>query len=112
MTIELQIDPHGKFPASPNAILEACGLLPHWLLEGLQNGEPAKDALISRYQFYFGPMEGGKILPDGRYEYPDDPYLYPLVKVEHGDEIIYFYQYAIVGVINTQTGEQWITRMD
>ena len=112
MLINFEIDPLGKFPASPNAIMEAAGLLPHWLNEGVSKGEPAKDALISRYQFYMGPMTGGEIIANGSYRFPDDPDLYPIVKADLTEEVVYFYQHAIVGIVNKTTGEQFVTRMD
>lgn len=110
--VTLQIDPLGKFSSvPPQRLLEATGLLPMFLMQGLDKGEDAQTALTSRYQFYMGPLEGGRILPNGSFQYPGDPVLHPIVSCHLPDESIYFYQHAIVGVVKT-TGEQWLARMD
>jgi len=112
MSVKFDIDPLGKFPASPNSIMEATGILTYWLEQGIDLGESARDALVNRYHFYTGPMTGGEIDKTGLYIYQDDPKMAPLVRADLPTETVYFYQYGIVGIVNKATGDQFVTRMD
>ena len=104
-------DPHNKFlSATPDELLEACGLLPIWLANGEQPS--LKDRLIENYSFYMGEMKGGNLSPEGLYTYPGDEDLYPLVSFESDTEICYIFKHAIVGVFEKENGSIWVTRMD
>jgi hypothetical protein len=96
--------------ADPQAIVEACGLLPHFL-------QAADDARAvaqfqTRYQFGANWNDGpGKVQPDGTFVYPEDDDMAPYLVAElHGDRI-YIYPHALVSVV-LATGEQQHTRMD
>jgi len=113
INVPICIDPLQKFRNSnPQSLIMSLGVLPFWVMEGVAQGESAKDALINRYQYYSGPMTHGEIKPNGIYQYPGDEPLPPVGALHLENETVYFYQYAIVAVVNVETGEQWITRMD
>jgi hypothetical protein len=57
-------------------------------------------------------MTGGTVAPDGRYQYPGDPDLYPLAKYESNDEAMYQYAYDIIAVIDKATNQTtWVARI-
>ena len=98
--MQITIDPTGYFiGAIAGRIIESLGVLPFWLSEGLEEGETAEHALLSRYEFASGPMTGGTISEEGVYTHPEDLDLYPLAKVATETETIYFYEYAMVSIV-------------
>ena len=116
MTFQITIDPHTKFTHAPkDQTIGVCGILPHWAVSG--SGETMKDSLINNYQFYMGAFTGGTIDDTGIYSYPEDPDLYPMLKIDRLDgedlkEVCYIYEYAMVACKNIDTGDLWVTRMD
>jgi len=109
------LDPCGKFPRLTTDQAEnAAGILPYWAGLAYEYGNSMKKALMENYAYYWGEMKGGEVKDDGAYHYPGDPILYPLVKFWHDDipEVMYVYQHSIVAVVNAETGERWVTRMD
>lgn len=112
---ELAIDPNNKFPGVEQArILEACGLIPGWIMDWTLNHSedlPLKDYLDQTYGFGLYAMgEKTTIDPDGTYHYPEDPDLHPLISFTTPLGTLYMYQYAIVA-IPTEDG-LFVTRMD
>ena len=98
--MQITIDPTGYFiGAIAGRIIETIGVLPFWLSEGLEEGETAEHALLSRYEYANGAMTGGTIDKEGVYTYPSDPDLYPLAKVVTETGTIYFYEYAMVSIV-------------
>lgn len=106
-------DKHG-LDYDPERLIEACGLIPHWVVEYAMEGDRngIKDHLDKAYGFGLYHIEKGEIDKDGyTYRYPEDEPLKPLISMNLGDEgLLLMYQYAIVAI---PTPDGWfITRMD
>ena len=112
--IDVSFDPMGTHGIVTDELkqraLGACGMLYPWLIQGTQDS--MKDRLITAYPFYIGEMKGGTLNEDGSYQYPGDPDLHALVKFETDIELCFVFEYGMVGVINKDTKETWMTRMD
>lgn len=70
------------------------GRLPEMIAYSLGKPEtPLADSMVKSYGFNPPPMEGGTVLADGVYSYPEDPLLYPFAKcaTDRGDFFIYPY---------------------
>jgi len=63
------------------------------------------------YGFPIHEMDG-EITMSGVYEYPNDPPMPPLIAVKSQTEIMRQYEHAIVSIVNLDTNETFITRMD
>lgn len=109
---EMETDPCKHFQGvREEAILNAIGVLLPWAVNTHFYDSSAKEAFDKQYSFGLFPM-GGKIRDNGVFEYPGDPDMYPLVKLDRfGRETIFFYQHAIVAIKQTD-GTTFITRMD
>lgn len=92
-------DPNSAFPQARNAqLLEACGFIPGWIVE---NPELSfRDALDQNYAFAggFQPFDGPSLDAQGRFTYPGDPPLNPLLELTRGDEVLRQYQYGLVAL--------------
>lgn len=110
--ITMTIDPLQKYPqALVSDLLNLAGFLHNWIT--LKEPEQSmKNSLMANYPYYMGEIEGGKLLDDGTYTYPEDEPLYPALKYETSKEICYIYRHAIVACIDKETSNTWITRMD
>jgi hypothetical protein len=109
--IQIQTDPLNKYQEiSTYALLEACGIIPYWIAS-CDPKQSLKEVLLANYDYYSGEMTGGTLYPNGRYDYPEDPSLFPLVSFTKDSEVCFIYQYGMVG-ISTSNGETWVTRMD
>lgn len=105
------LDPLNKFPdILPTRLVESLGILPMWI--DSDDERTARQQFEAKYEFGVHEMRGGTIDENGVYQYPEDPPLYPLATMQHLDDIIHFYQYAIVGIVNQTTGETFMTRLD
>lgn len=108
--IRWMLDPLKQYDgAAPQAIVEACGLLPHFLQA--TDDARAVPQFKARYQFGANWNDGpGKVQPDGTFTYPEDDDMAPYLVAElHGDRI-YIYPHALVSVV-TKEGQHH-TRMD
>lgn len=111
MNLIVTTDPLKQYPhLIDEYILEMCGLLQIWLVEGEQ--PTLKERLLAGYAFYSGEMTGGQLTRDGVYTYPEDNPLFPLIKFETDEEICFVFAYGIVGIFNKIDDTTWITRMD
>jgi hypothetical protein len=90
---------------------EALGLLPYML--NADDPRPAREQFDASYGHGGGwqPMEGFKLLADGRIKYPGDPALKPIAMIRLRDETIFFYDCAWVA-IHQKDGSFEIARMD
>jgi hypothetical protein len=110
------IDPTGYHTAkgaTPDNLVEACGLLLGWALYATKNGLPIREHMESSYGFPLYQMEGGVVdTMSGAYTYPEDPTLMPILTCTGvNGEKVHVYQYAIVAFI-AEDGSTFITRMD
>lgn len=93
---------------------EYAGLIPYWFSN--TDHLTAKGVIDRGYAKSGGAFclwQGGHI--DGIGVYTNDagdPPLNPVVATSHGDELVYIYEYGLVGVLNVQTAEVSITRCD
>ena len=111
----LVLNPTGAFDhVSVVDLFEALGPLPQWLDEGLGAGEPAQEALISRYVYYTGEFnlpDEATFDQDGTFHYPEDDAQAPLATAQLTEETVHFYQHAFVAIIQ-KDGATFMTRMD
>jgi len=105
------------FNAPRDHIVEALGLIPHWVKEyNLSLASRAFDDLVewmtARYGFGELYKFNGEVLEDGSYRSPheDDEDLPWVGKMKTRDGDVYFYEYAITA-LPTPNG-YFITRMD
>lgn len=111
----LILDPGNHYGAQD--LKEPCGLLYPWVLDSLLS-DPEEvslaDGLSSRYAFFNG-WDGlnpkASVDPvSGRYDYPDDPPLYPYLRFNKDDEDLFIYPY---GIVIAKKDGKWVTsRMD
>lgn len=103
MNIELIIDPNNQL-SNNTGVMEACGLIPFWLLHPLTLDLSAQECLEKHYMFgcnwtMLGEREG-EITQEGVFCYPGDEDLHPILKVIRGEDIIYQYSFGIVSIIS------------
>ena len=112
MSIEITVDPLNKFyKHTQNEIMELCGIIPHFVVAKNYRHYRLKEALESQYGFPVYEIEEATISPEGVYSYPEDPDMYPLIKMTRDGETFYQYAYGIVAVIGSD-GTSYVTRMD
>jgi len=92
-------------------LAEACGLIPNWVMDYEYDDLNMKDMLQKYYPFGMFPIPKTTVSDSGVFSYPEDPDLYPLVKMSRGEEIIYQYQYGLVAIVQPD-GSAFCTRMD
>ena len=106
-----ELNPTGYFNDVPkDRIIEALGILVPWAMR--DPDEPVREVFDKMYSFGLFEMTGGEIDDKGVYRYPEDPDLHPLAVLKRmNGETVYFYQYAMVGVVQPN-GDTFVTRMD
>jgi len=116
--VRLELDPTKSFTNAPvKRLVEAMGILPSWVAGGLEAGCADIEALtVSLANSYgFGKLhnfKGGEVAENGTYQYPEDPPMPPLAKIESADLSIYFYQHAMLSIVEKDSGGAFVTRMD
>lgn len=105
------IDPLDKYNAPDEQLLEACGLLPYWVVDDRYMDLPLKEALDKQYQFGLYEITGGKVDSLGIYKYPEDPELYPILVIVRKDETFFQYPYGMVAIVQ-EDGSSFVCRMD
>lgn len=115
-TLAINIDPTGHHVARGARripMIEACGIVPGWVIESPDWIEPLKPVLEEAYGF--GPLyesEKATVTGEGVMQYPGDPDMYPLIRMEREHEVFYMYESAICAIINNDTGATVTGRMD
>ncbi|ENI4487335.1 hypothetical protein ABXZ88_003207 [Vibrio fluvialis] len=94
LVIELDPSDHYK-NTSEEVLMEGAGLLPHFVTNSEQ---PLREQLEAGYGYPVSITSGDEftVAANGAYQYPDDPTLYPYVKMSLGDEHVFIYPYSIV----------------
>jgi hypothetical protein len=111
MKLQAIIDPMGKYDHMDETTFHnVIGWIPGWVFNAEFYDAPVKDALTEQYGFGELNSMNGKLDEDGVYTYPEDPDLYPLIKMTRGDETVFQYPYGIVAIRNADG--DFITRMD
>ena len=116
MDIKTTIDPTGYFASQASHemeyAIESLGILPHWVTKA-EDTESIREAFDRQYNFGLFEFHGITINAEGVFSYPEDPDLYPIISMVRGSETAYFYQSAMVAIINKdQNIAQFVTRMD
>lgn len=95
----------------PKMTPEHLGLLPGML--DANDPRPAREQLDSNYQHGGGwhPMKGHVLGPDNSLTYPGDPPLPPLAFTRLRDELIVYYDYSFVAIIQPDRTFE-VCRMD
>lgn len=112
--VKFTVDPRHGFPDYPTrALLQSLGVLPLWALDKSRD-ETFADSFERNYDFWVGRTDSGKthITDEGVYQYPEDPDMDPILKIEGKTEIVWFYQYALVAIVNKMDDGVFVTRMD
>jgi len=122
MENKYKIDPTGHFTdhiGNPDQLrfatdnlLEACGFIPEWVMYDKDHDDlNMKDMLETHYPYGMFEIDNSIIDSDGTYHYPEDPDMYPLIKMERGEETLYQYKYGLVAIVQ-KDGSLFVTRMD
>ena len=116
-----KIDPLNKFKGTPRqSIIEQCGLLPTFFFSVANKAaldhkdltlEAAWQGMDDEYGFGLYKMTGSTVTPQGVWQYPEDPDLYPLVSMKDGDVELLVYDYGLVAM-RDKSGMTLCTRMD
>lgn len=112
--IHASVDPlykHVPEGRSADSIIEEVGLIWAWS-KTKETGRWFKDHFDEQYGFGLFEMKGGQVLDNGIYKYPEDPDLYPLLRVDDEDETVFVYPYGIVAIRNKTTRDTFVCRMD
>lgn len=112
--LRAEVDPTGKWPNLAEVdLLESLGILPHWATNK-KDDEGFAEAFERQYPFWCGRTDSGKtyITEEGIYQYPEDPDLAPILMLHSDDEVVYFYRYALVAIVNKLNDDVFVTRMD
>ena len=115
----VEIDPHLKHSRNRSVeerrnILHTCGLIPGWILDADADDseETFQEIFARKYPFGTHTSTGATVDERGCMLYPGDPDMHPLLKIQRNGETMYQYEYAMVAVVQDNTGESWVTRMD
>lgn len=113
MNIQVMLNPLNKNLSVLTAekIRYICGILPDWAANQDFEELDAYRAFEKQYSFPIYTIDKGTIDDNGVYHYPEDPDLYPLIKMIRGDEVLYFYEHAIVGIVH-RDNSRTVIRMD
>jgi len=122
MGYQYEIDPTGHFTdhiSNPDQLMfansnlfEACGFIPEWVINDRDHDDlNIKDMLETHYPYGMFEMDKSVVDPDGTYHYPQDPDMFPLIKMKRGEETLYQYQHGIVAIVQ-KDGSSFVTRMD
>jgi hypothetical protein len=110
--IEWEIDPNEAFTdVKVGKLVAAAGILPFWI--DPSDDRWAAEQFKEQYPFWTGHINGsGTINARGTKSYPGDPDDEPILKIDLGREVVYIYLRSMVGIVETETGNTLITRMD
>lgn len=98
-SLHTDLDPNQAFPqAAPIDLIKACGYIPGWIMSNPDL--PMRDALDTNYAFAggFQPFDGPSLDAQGRFLYPGDPPLDPLLVLTRGNETLRQYKYGLVAL--------------
>jgi hypothetical protein len=95
----------------PRMTHDMLGFLPYFLNHS--DERPAKEQFNTNYAHGGGwrPMSGFKMMPGQALKYPGDPLLRPLARARFRNELILFYDCAIVAIVQPD-GSFEASRMD
>ena len=113
MKRKMTFDPMEKFQHIPiRHLFDACGYLIPWALDENCNRMTIKQCYEHFYKFGMNNTPGTEVDKEtGVWKYPGDPDLYPIMRMTRGDEVIYFYQHALVAWFD-KDNVLFATRMD
>lgn len=101
--MKAEFDPCNKYAKySDTFILDACGLIPSFLIAGQDNEMTAVDAINKFYEHGGGwtPLNGF-IISECSVEYPNDLPMHPYMKIYYSDdETVWIYPYGFTRINN------------
>ena len=109
--VKMNVDPaHHYGPDMRRELIEACGIIPQFVFG--THDTMAKN-MEENYEYFLGDWKQGDATIDeeGRFCFPGDPPLVPLMSIVCNDEVVFIYSHAIVAVIKEGEPMKW-TRMD
>jgi hypothetical protein len=96
----------------PEMTYEKLGLIPWWIFSG--DPDPVWKQIDKHYQHGGGWRHGNmgfKMGEGAKLSYPGDPDLYPLAQMRLRDELLLFYDYAIVAIVQPDKSFE-VSRVD
>lgn len=95
----------------PKMTMDHLGYLPDIILE--EDPRPVKEQLEDRYRHGGGwrPNNGFKLLANNTLAYPGDPPFKPLATAQLRDEMLLFYDHALLAVVQSDRSFA-VTRVD
>lgn len=98
LALAFNLDQHGKYGhLDQEWFAYNLGRLPEMIAYSLGEPEtPLADSMVKEYKYATSPMEGGTVLADGVYSYPEDPLLYPFATCATDRGVFFIYPYGIV----------------
>lgn len=98
-----------NYEVTAEKLLRVGGMLPAWP-QFCPPGRDMVEWLQSVYSFGGDEFKGHSFDENGVATYPEDPSMYPVIKIEVREYIIYIYQNAWIAVMSE--GEYTMMRMD
>ena len=112
--LTITIDPTDYYTiANHHSIIARCQVILNWAINPTYKYSSFKDAILQQYLYRADFGMGGTIDHNGVYKYPEDPPLWPLLKIARNDDVLYFYENYIIAMkdIHQKSGF-YITRVD
>lgn len=95
----------------PGFTMEHLGLVPYWF--DSEDKRTVRELIETYYQHGggFRNIDGCTMAENQTIKYPGDPRMKPLAKMQHGDELVLMYDYAILAIVQPD-GTFQVTRVD
>jgi len=113
--IKIIVDPTEHFHnLEDKVLLEHCNVVISWAVNPIFSKSTFKASILQQYLYNLSDFcMGGEVGNDGVYRYEGDEPLYPLICLEKGDDILYFYEYDIIALKDSKQEKGfYITRVD
>lgn len=114
MKAKISVDPMHVYVIYESEVLQACGPVPEWVLNGEYENMTILEALREQYGFPITHWDKFIVSEEGvlsSTEYPNDPHYNPLIKIERNGETFYQYQHAMFAIVQ-EDGSTYVSRID
>lgn len=88
------------------------GEIPLWIHFSPDAEEPLSEVFARNYPFGEYKITDGTMDERGIYQYPGDPPSHPTCAIHRNNEICYVYEHAFFGVVNKESHDWYMVRMD
>lgn len=110
--ISCLVDPHNKFwHLDDMTMMNLLGSVLGWAGNKLYEDLDLRKSLVTQYKFNMDEWDNCKITHSGVLKFSSDPDQYPLLMAIRGNETLYQYDNAIVGIVQ-EDGSSFVCRMD